>query len=222
MKTMICQIYLFYNEEVSIKSYEIKENVLHYQILRFLWSWKIKSTDAMKFNTNINCWPNCIARCDCKCRLSKLQSQILSLNMESKCVANSCYPTKDIPIGFQHRHQMLTSDLSLTRVQSYINWYSDIPVELIQYHYSGVIMSTMASQITSLTIVYSTVYSGADHRKHQSSALMAFVRGNHRWLAQEASNAENVSIWWRHHVVATAYLAYPTVNLLFELSAISA
>ena len=47
-------------------------------------------------------------------------------------------------------------------------------------------MGTMASQITSLTIVYSTVYSDADQRKHQSSTLLA-------------SDAENVSIWWRHH-----------------------
>ena len=39
----------------------------------------------------------------------------------------------------------------------------------------------MASQITSLTIVYSTVYSGADQRKHQSSASLSFVRGIHRW-----------------------------------------
>ena len=47
-------------------------------------------------------------------------------------------------------------------------------------HYSDVIMSTMASQITSLTIVYSTVYSGTDQRKYQSSASLAFVRGIHR------------------------------------------
>ena len=39
----------------------------------------------------------------------------------------------------------------------------------------------MASEITSLTIVYSTVYSGADQRKHQSSVPLAFVRGIHRW-----------------------------------------
>ena len=47
-------------------------------------------------------------------------------------------------------------------------------------HYDDVMMTTMASQITSLTIVYSTVYSGADQRKHQSSASLAFVRGIHR------------------------------------------
>ena len=48
-------------------------------------------------------------------------------------------------------------------------------------HYCDVIRSTMASQITSLTIVYSTVYSGTDQRKHQSSVLLAFVRGIHQW-----------------------------------------
>ena len=65
-------------------------------------------------------------------------------------------------------------------------------------------MTTMTSQITSLTIVYSTVYSDADQRKQQSSASLAFVWGIHwdRWIpAQRTSYAENVSIWWRHHVV---------------------
>ena len=47
-------------------------------------------------------------------------------------------------------------------------------------HYNDVIMSTIASQITSLTIVYSTVYSGVDQRKHQSSTSLAFVWGIHR------------------------------------------
>ena len=47
--------------------------------------------------------------------------------------------------------------------------------------YSDVIIGAMAFQITSLTIVYSTVYSGADQRKHQSSTSLAFVRGIHRW-----------------------------------------
>ena len=42
-------------------------------------------------------------------------------------------------------------------------------------------MGTMTSQITSLTIVYSTVYSGADQRKHQRSTSLAFVRGFHQW-----------------------------------------
>ena len=51
-------------------------------------------------------------------------------------------------------------------------------------HYIDVIMTTMASQITSLTVVYSTAYSDADQRKHQSSASLAFVWGIHRdrWI----------------------------------------
>ena len=48
-------------------------------------------------------------------------------------------------------------------------------------HYSDVTMGTKASQITSLTIVYSTFYSSTDQRKHQSSASLAFVQGIHRW-----------------------------------------
>ena len=47
-------------------------------------------------------------------------------------------------------------------------------------HYTDVIMSAMASQITSVTIVYSTVYSDADQTKHHSSASLAFVQGIHR------------------------------------------
>ena len=47
-------------------------------------------------------------------------------------------------------------------------------------HYGDVIMGAIASQITSLTIVYSTVYSDADQRKHQSSASLAFARVIHR------------------------------------------
>ena len=49
-------------------------------------------------------------------------------------------------------------------------------------HYGDVIMGVLASQITSLTIVYSTVHSGADQRKHQSSVSLAFVGRIHRWL----------------------------------------
>ena len=47
-------------------------------------------------------------------------------------------------------------------------------------YYNDVIMSPMASQITSLTIVYPTVYSGADRRKHQKLRVTGFVRGSHR------------------------------------------
>ena len=72
--------------------------------------------------------------------------------------------------------------------------------------YGDVIISAMASQITSRTIICSIIYSGVDQRKHQSSESLAFVRGIHvavtgEFPTQRASNAENVSIWWRHHTI---------------------
>ena len=78
-------------------------------------------------------------------------------------------------------------------------------------------MSKIASQITSLTIVYSTVYSDPDQTKHQSSASLAFVREIHgEFPAQMASNAENVSIWWRHHVARFHYLLRRRTHLKKE------
>ena len=82
-------------------------------------------------------------------------------------------------------------------------------------------MTTIASQITSLTAVYSTVYSDADHRKHQSSASLAFVRGIHRdrWIPRtKASYAENVSIWWRHH--DSEWCTYPNPTAAVDDNAI--
>ena len=66
-------------------------------------------------------------------------------------------------------------------------------------------MSAVASQITGASIVYSATCAGADQRKHQSSAslpLWVEFTGD-RWnpRIQRASKAENVSFWWRHHVV---------------------
>ena len=51
------------------------------------------------------------------------------------------------------------------------------PIHTLHYH--DVTMSALASQITSIAIVYSTVYS--EQILHQSSASLAFVRGIHRW-----------------------------------------
>ena len=67
-------------------------------------------------------------------------------------------------------------------------------------HYSDVMMSTMAFQITGVSSVWSTICSVADWR----FASLVFVTGTtgHRWIPpQRANNAENVSIWWRHHDV---------------------
>ena len=60
---------------------------------------------------------------------------------------------------------------------------------------------TVAYQITSLTIVYSTVYSGADQRKHQSSMPLAFVRGIHRWPVNSPHKwpVTRKMFQWRRH-----------------------
>ena len=69
-------------------------------------------------------------------------------------------------------------------------------------------MGMMASLITSLTIVYSAVYSGEDQRKHQNFASLAFVRGIGEFPIQMASNTEYVSIWWRHHVFLSSFMIF--------------
>ena len=51
---------------------------------------------------------------------------------------------------------------------------------LVRFHYDDVIMTMLASQITSLPVVCSIVYSDVNQRKHQSSASLAFVREIHR------------------------------------------
>ena len=63
-------------------------------------------------------------------------------------------------------------------------------------------MSSMASQITSLTIVYSTVHSG-EIKEKSKLRVTGLCAGNSpvtgEFPVQNASNAENVSIWCRHH-----------------------
>ena len=84
-------------------------------------------------------------------------------------------------------------------------------------HYHDVLMSVMASQITSLTIVYSTVYSRHRSKKTSKLRLTGLCAGNSpvtsEFPAQGASNAENVSIWLRHHVLL---MLFPSVNFFMS------
>ena len=66
----------------------------------------------------------------------------------------------------------------------------------VEYHFSHVIMGAMASQITRLTIVYSTVYSGADQRKHQSFASLAFLMGTHRLPVNSPHKGQRRGKWF--------------------------
>ena len=69
-------------------------------------------------------------------------------------------------------------------------------------------MSAMASQVTSLTIVYSTVYSRRRSKETSKLHVTGLYDGNSQvtdeFPAQRAINAENASIWWGHHVHPSA------------------
>ena len=91
------------------------------------------------------------------------------------------------------------------------------------HHYNDVIMGAIASQITSLTIVYSIVYSDADHRKHQSSALLAFVRGIHRrpvhsphkWpVTRKMFPFDGVIVFPRTHIISDLLLSLKLILLV--------
>ena len=78
------------------------------------------------------------------------------------------------------RHYMFSKIASLSSVLSAVCCFYARP------HYDDVIMTMLASQITSLTVVYSIVYSELNQTKHQSSASLAFVREIHRdrWISR--------------------------------------
>ena len=87
-------------------------------------------------------------------------------------------------------------------------------------HYNDVVMGAMASQITSLTFVYSSVYSGADQKKTSKLRVTGLCAWNSpvtgEFPAQMASNAENVSISWRHHGVQETYMDDNLIKLKDE------
>ena len=83
-------------------------------------------------------------------------------------------------------------------------------------HYNDVIMSAMASQITSLTIVYWSVYSRCRSKKTSKLCVTGLCEGNSpvtgEFPTQKASNAENISIWWRHHEVRGNYVGRQCIH----------
>ena len=91
------------------------------------------------------------------------------------------YPQKDISIIILAQSILKEGGLVCCFGQFPIMWQI-IPIIWRYFlHYNDVIMSMMASQITSQAIIYSTVCSGTDQRKPLSSASLAFVRGIHPW-----------------------------------------
>ena len=105
---------------------------------------------------------------------SKFLFQLVTVCIDAILI-NTC--TSIITTSFNLSHGIIEVPFIFPE-GNYWQEYTDVGIDC--YHYNDVIMSAMASQITSLTIVYTTVYSNTDQRKHQSSASLVFVRGIHR------------------------------------------
>ena len=103
----------------------------------------------------------------------------------SGCVVVILSDFKEAPELLWHLH------VSMIRVRIF-------PYSFCILHYNDVTMGSIASQITSITIVYSAVY-----KKTSELSVTGLCHGNSpgtgEFPAQMASNAENVFIWWRHH-----------------------
>ena len=119
------------------------------------------------------------------------------------CYRAVCKPNKDRRILEMHR---VCIDWDTSSLDTWIFCTITVTKHILMYHHFDVIVTTMASQITSLMVVYSTVYSDADQRKHQSSASLAFVRGIHRWpvnsphkgpVTRKMFPFDDVIMWWK-------------------------
>ena len=147
--------------------------------------WCHNERDGVSNHQRLNCLLKRLFR-----RRSK---KISKLRITGLCAGNSPV-TGEFPTQRASNAEIFPSDDVIMGLKfHYVSKVApdgDLPRQWL-FHYDDVIMSAIASQITSLTVVYATVYWGADQSKHQSSG---------EFPAQRASYAENVSIWWRHHV----------------------
>ena len=130
-----------------------------------------------------------------------------------------CGPNKDL---FNHY-------CNLRKLQATWKWLPT-PEQNVGLHYCDVIMGTTTSQIISLVIVYSTVYSGADQRKHQSSASLAFAWGSHRWpvnsphkrpVTRKMFPFEDVIISFQLYMEATGYSTSNTTPTLVRTTCVT-
>ena len=112
----------------------------------------------------------------------------------------SIYISKWGPLGYNEGRKWL------------LVWYA---FHISKTYDSDVIISMITSHITGVSIVCSTVCSGADQWKHQSFASLAFTLASlaftDRFPSLKASYVENVFIWWRHHALRRPYL-YSQIN----------
>ena len=113
-----------------------------------------------------------------------------------KYIHHICYHGKNIQVTSFSNYE--TSEIRQTRIE-----YGPLDNNK-NYQYSDIIMSSMASQITGFSIVHSTGCSCVDKKK-SNLRVTGLCVGNSpvtgEFPTQRASNAENVSIWWFHHVL---------------------
>ena len=91
--------------------------------------------------------------------------------------------SKDFKIQIWTGNVVIWTDHEANDIEMWLCWdnFCVLWCQLGNHYTHSDVMSVMTSQITSLMIVYSTVYSGLDQRKHQSSASLAFMSGIHGW-----------------------------------------
>ena len=129
-----------------------------------------------------------IVVCGCSLNPNHTGFGLIQANYVSSITADALAPS--------HRQVISSHD---------VKWgCSGVPPQPALHHYNDVLMGTMASQITSLVIVYSSAYSGAA-KKASKLRVTGLCEGNSPVIgdfpAQMASNAENGFIWWRHRVM---------------------
>ena len=104
----------------------------------------------------------------------------LSQSQSGRIIANNRFASRCKSSLFNNRSRKGTASPAAVILQITLKQKAVGDRNESHSHYNDVTMSAIASQIISPGIVYSTVYSGADQRKHQSSAGLAFVRRIHR------------------------------------------
>ena len=126
----------------------------------------LRNIDALRFRQKVS---------SCSCGVTHWNRNIILMKMSS-LVTSKVVKITDSGTA---------SDENVVKLTYKVTFYKYLNSFFFFCHYNGVIMGAIASQITSLTIVYSTVYSDADQRKHQSCCVIAItVAGNyliHSW-----------------------------------------
>ena len=158
--------------------------------------WKLNSDADPTLGWQYRCWTNVEPTYIAVWDITSPPTQVSQLTERNFCISwllNSFKKEKEVKSDLSKFFLVL---LGTPSIEFFVDRYHHVDDTMkiqgaaqvlrdnIYSHYNDVIMTTMASQITSLTVVYSTVYSDADQRKHQSSASLAFVWEIHRgrWI----------------------------------------